>query len=186
MSGTQRKTWSLLKRRLAGSSERELLRLIHDLYDLSVENRNFLHARYSAFEVGIAAYEAKIRDAVLPHTLSDGCPSHLPDIPGARKLIRQYKKASDDGRGLAEILFAFLESGLEFAYLYGDCPLEFLQDLPSVSEELFALLRTFDAGTLETYYERVKKLVRDAGAVERGFPEAFRVHFRQLFPPEAA
>jgi hypothetical protein len=175
----------MIKKRLVGCSERELLRLIHDLYDLGVDNRNFLYARYGAVEEGIGSYVAEIQDAMLSHTLSDGRPSRLPDIPRARKLIKQYKKASDDARGVAELLFAFLEVGLEFTKRYSHYPDEFIQAVAPISEELFTLLHGLSPKTRTPYYARLRMLVQDVGAIESGFPEAWCVHFLRLFSEEA-
>ena len=59
----------------------------------------------------------------------------------ARKAIRDYRKATGNLAGTAELLMTYVENGAEFTHEYGDIDERFYNSVESALEELAALLR---------------------------------------------
>jgi hypothetical protein len=131
--------WSAARGRLATWGKPALLALVKDLYDAAVTNRDFIHARCQADAGGGAVlepYRVRIVEQFFP---ARGIGKlHLAE---ARKAIRDYRKATGNLCGTAELLMIYVESGARFTSEYGDIDERFYNSLESALDELAALLR---------------------------------------------
>jgi hypothetical protein len=59
----------------------------------------------------------------------------------ARKAIRDYRKATGNLPGTAELLLTYVENGARFTHEYGDIDERFYRSVESALEELAVLLR---------------------------------------------
>ncbi len=59
----------------------------------------------------------------------------------ARKAIRDYRKATGDLSGTAELLMTYVENGTRFTREFGDIDERFYSSVESALDELAALLR---------------------------------------------
>ena len=76
----------------------------------------------------------------------------------ARKTIRDYRKATGNLAGTAELLMTFVEQGTEFTYDYGDIDERFYNSVESVLDELAALLHGDARETYPTFSERLARV----------------------------
>lgn len=122
-------TWSKVKAHLAGMDRAGLVALIHNLYDASADNRNFLHSRFDLGASPITPYKEMIRWA-----LSPGITSHRDPSPSqARRVLADYKKAAGETPELVELMVYYCEEAVWLPSQFG-----------YVDEALFnALIRVF-------------------------------------------
>ncbi|MEO7318241.1 MAG: hypothetical protein ABIZ56_04550 [Chthoniobacteraceae bacterium] len=140
MKPTARKPagWTAIRQHLATWEKPALLALVKDLYDAGAENRDFLLARCQAEEGGGAALESYRKKIVEQFYPSRG--EGKLKLGEARKAIRDYRKATGNLPGTAELLMTYVEKGAEFTNEYGDMDERFYSSIESALDELAALL----------------------------------------------
>jgi hypothetical protein len=104
-------SWAACKRAIADWPRPGVVALVKELYDLSDDNRRFLHARLLERLTDYNREEArrKIAKLINATTVFKGRFRHS-DV---KRVIDQYAKATDDDAGVAELLLADLSATLE-------------------------------------------------------------------------
>jgi hypothetical protein len=113
---------------------KELIALPHELYNLSEENRRFLHARLlpQAADQTLADAERALDRLLSPSAVFNGRFRHA----DAKRVVDQFEKASDDPALVADLLIADLEMSFEtFGEVGGFEPMV---------DHLYATLRRLD------------------------------------------
>lgn len=131
--------WSAVRRQLDTWEKPALLALVKDLYETAAENRDFIHARSETGERGgevLEKYRSRIKEQFFP---ARGFGK--PKLGEARKAIRDYRKATGNIPGTAELLMTYVENGTRFTHEYGDIDEPFYDSMESALDELAALLR---------------------------------------------
>jgi hypothetical protein len=132
--------WSTARRHLAALDKPALLALVKDLYDCGAENRDFIQARCQAPDSGGDVLET-YRKRIIEQFFSKRADGVGPLKLGvARKAIRDYRKATDNLSGTAELLMTYVENGAEFTHIYGDIDERFYNSVESALVELAGLL----------------------------------------------
>ena len=131
-------SWSAVRSRLANWETPVLLTLVKDLYDAAAENRDFIEARCLPEDGGaiLEKYRRKIVEQFFP-ARGEG----KLKLGEARKAIRDFRKATRDVPGTAELLMAYVENGTRFTHEYGDIDERFYNSVETALDELAALLR---------------------------------------------
>jgi hypothetical protein len=114
--------WSNVRPHLATLDKPALLALVKDLYEAAAENRDFIQAhcqgRGQDGESGgeiLEKYRRKIVEQFFP-ARGEG----KLKLGEARQAIRNYRKATGNLPGTAELLMTYVENGAEFPHVYGD------------------------------------------------------------------
>src|SRR5664280_1049583 len=109
--------WSTVRQQLTTWDKPALLALVKELYEAAAENHDFIHARSKIGESGEALekYRSKIVEQFFP-ARGDG----KLKLGEARKAIRDYRKATGNIPGTAELLMTYVENGTQFTQEYGD------------------------------------------------------------------
>jgi hypothetical protein len=110
--------WPQIKSVLASLDRPELVALMKDLFDHSVESRAFLSARFLAEGVPDAIL-TKYRKRIVEQFLPKRGEGKL-DLRSARRAIRDYRKATSDLAGTVDLMLTYVESGTEFTNQFGD------------------------------------------------------------------
>ena len=121
--------WSAVRKQLATWDKPALLALLKDLYEAAAENRDFIHARSKTGESGgeaLEKYRSKIVEQFFP-ARGDG----KLKLGEARKAIRDYRKATGNLPGTAELLMTYVENGTRFTHEYGDIDERFYSSVES-------------------------------------------------------
>jgi hypothetical protein len=159
--------WSTVRRELATWDTPALLALVKDLYDTAAVNRDFIEARCRTGEGGaevLEKYREKVAEVFFPKRglgklkLAEG-----------RKAIRDYRKATGNVLGTAELLLTYVENGVEFTRAYGDIDERFYSSIESVLEELAALLRGEARSLYPQFMDRLATVEQKARDVGWGF-----------------
>ena len=116
MTSTTKKPggWSTVRQHLTTWEKPELLALVKDLYEVAAENRDFIQARSKVGEGGgetLEKYRGKIVEQFFP-ARGDG----KLKLGEARKAIRDYRKATGNLPGTAELLMTYVENGARFTH----------------------------------------------------------------------
>jgi len=169
MTNLNKKTggWSAVRRQLAAWEKPALLALLKDLYETAAVNRDFIHARSKTGESGGEALE-KSRDRIVEQFFPARGYGKL-KLGEARKAIRDYRKATNDLPGTAELLMTYVENGTQFTHLYGDINEPFYRSVESALNELSVLLCGEARETYPQFRDRLEKVNQMADSVGWGF-----------------
>ncbi len=162
--------WSAIRQHLVTCEKPALLALMKDLYDSGVGNRDFLLARCQAEEGGGAALESYRQKIVEQFFPARGMFGKL-KLGEARKAIRDYRKATGDIPGTAELLMTYVENGTRYTKQYGDIDERFYSSIESALEELAALLRG-RSGLYPQFADRLAKVEQATDGIGWGFHDA--------------
>lgn len=161
------KGWNAVKRHIKGWGTAQFTALLKDLYDSSTENRTFLDARVQREDGGGAALETYRQRVVEPFFPKRGF-GRL-KLGEARKAIRDYRKATGDVAGTADLLMTYVENGAQFTHQYGGIDERFYNSLESALDELAKLLRGEGNGLYPQFRERLAKVEQLSDGIGWGF-----------------
>jgi hypothetical protein len=160
--------WPQVKSALASLDKPELVALLKDLFDHSIESRAFLSARFLPEGVPDAILD-KYRKRVVEQFLPKRGEGKL-DLRAARRTIRDYRKATSDLAGTVDLMLTYVESGTEFTNQFGDINESFYNSLESVLDEMVSLLGTSEGAALYPHFQdRVNRLARMASGIGWGY-----------------
>ncbi|NOT00572.1 MAG: hypothetical protein HOP29_08080 [Phycisphaerales bacterium] len=144
-----------------------MLALVKDLYETAAENRDFIHARCPT-GVGGGDVLEKYRGRIVEQFFPARGFGKL-KLGQARKAIRDYRKATGDLSGTAELLMTYVESGAEFTRQFGDIDERFYSSVESVLVELAALLRGEARELYPQFRERLASAKQMTDGIGWGF-----------------
>lgn len=121
-------TWTDVKGALRDLRREELINIISDLYTLRKDNKEFLHTRFHLGDAPLEIYKQKIKDSIFPSG-NKGI-----SIKNARQALSDFKKASGDQDGMAELMI-----------YYCICCL--------ISIENFGIWEQFGSATINIWYD---------------------------------
>ena len=159
--------WSAVRQQLATWEKPALLALVKDLYETAGVNRDFVNARCQAGEWGgeaLEKYRGKIVEQFFP-ARGDG----KLKLGEARKAIRDYRKASGNIPGTAELLMTYVENGTRFTDEFGDIDEQFYSSVESALEELADLLRSKAREMYPLFADRLARVEQMADGIGWGF-----------------
>jgi hypothetical protein len=159
--------WSTARQHLAQWEKPALLALVKDLYDASAENRDFIRARCNAGDSGGEVLEKYRRRIVEQFFPARGFGKLK--LGEARKAIRDYRKATGNIPGTAELLMTYVENGTRFTEQYGDIDERFYSSVESALDELAALLRGEAREMYPQFVDRLAEVDRMASGIGWGF-----------------
>ena len=116
MSSQKLPSWSEIKTGLQYVDEKELIKIIRDLYQLSKENKIFLASRMGIGdqESLLEPYKRAIRREFYPDR---GLPRL--NLAAARKALNDFKKVNANTEAIAELLVYYVEQGVACTLEYG-------------------------------------------------------------------
>jgi hypothetical protein len=162
--------WSAIRHQLTAWEKPVLLALVKDLYETSPNNRDFIQARCmpgDSDEDVLEKYRKKIIDQFFPARGFGKL-----KLGEARKAIRDYRKATGNAAGAAELLMTYVENGARFTHEYGDMEERFYDSMDSAIEELSALLLGEARESYPKFRERLAKVERMADGIGWGFQDS--------------
>jgi hypothetical protein len=159
--------WSAVRPHLATWEKPALLALVKDLYDAVTLNRDVVEARCKAEENGgevLEKYRRKIVEQFFP-ARGEG----KLKLGEARKAIRDYRKATRNVSGTADLLMTYVENGTRFTHEYGDIDERFYSSVESALDELAALLRGEALDIYPKFSDRLAKVEKMTEGIGWGF-----------------
>ena len=162
--------WSAIRPPLTTWEKPALLALIKELYDAAAVNRDLLHARLLArVNDGelLEKYRRKIAEQFFP---ARGVGKLR--LGEARKAIRDYRKATGNIPGTAELLMAYVENGTRFTREYGDIDERFYNSIESALADLATLLRGEARGLYSQFVQRLATVEQMSDGIGWGFHDS--------------
>jgi len=150
--------WSELKKLFQEADQKELINLLHDLYQNSVENRRYVTARYAKPEDEnkiLEAYRKKVINVYYPPR---GAASR-PRYSVAKKAINDYFKASGDIKGTMDLALTLVENVLKYRHEFSGIDEASYVGGADMMEKFSELIRTEEGQKFYPYFrERLQKI----------------------------
>jgi hypothetical protein len=159
--------WSAVRPQLASWDKPALLALVKDLYAASEVGRDLVNARCRPAESGEALLEKYRRKIVEQFFPARGFGKLK--LGEARQAIRDYRKATGNIAGTAELLMTYVENGAEFTQQFGDIDERFYNSVESALNELAALLRGEARDLYARFADRLANVEEKASGIGWGF-----------------
>ena len=175
-------TWAQVKAVLDGRPEKEVRELLRDLYRLSEENREFVHARLLTDPAAITPYLKTVEDGVYPDAFR-GKPVCLAD---ARRAITNYRRATGDPVGTLELMMRYVECGTEFTVDFGGVDERFSSSLTTMFDHAVQMVRALPEPLRLPHLKRLRHVVDRAGAVGWGYQDSISDILGHAFPEDVA
>lgn len=172
--------WLDIKKTLSKCSERDLLKLIADLYALSKSNKVFLEARFVKNDEVLARYKSIIKKCIAPHEPWKN--NQQISIKDAKKVISDYKKATNDTIGLIELMVCYVEYGTDFLCEFGDMYEQYYYSLESVFSNALKLMKTFEYEEVAHFEKRLQVVVKKADSTGWGYCDAIADMLKEAYP----
>ncbi len=145
-------TWSDVKRKMVEFDRAGLFGIIQDLYAASKANQIFLHARFGLGGDVLTPYKAIIDRWLWPDLIKNQDTS----VATARKAITDYRKASGQPEGLAELMVFYCECAAGFAKEYGMDDAEgYFNALVRMFEQALKVSVTLAIGQRDAMFDRL-------------------------------
>lgn len=136
-------SWKNIKSRLTGMDTPSLIMLIHDLYALNKENKEFLQGKVGGETAFASLCEEASRKIIKEFFPERGFGRAR--IAPVKKLITGYKKATGDPIGTANLTLLFIEQFVKYCREYGGEADSKFDALSVAMKELFKILETCPA-----------------------------------------
>ncbi|MDQ7004034.1 MAG: hypothetical protein Q9N67_03550 [Ghiorsea sp.] len=176
MVDVKKPTWKDVKTILTGKDNRELIKLVSDLYALGSANKTFIHARYSVGKATLDPYKVIISDSLYP----DVYKNKPIKLAVGRKAISDYFKATKDELGKLALMFHYLEMGNQFTVEYGDIDEAFYSSLESMFEKITVILRQQPKVIQDEYVFRLGSVVESAQDIGWGYYDCIDEIFEEF------
>ncbi len=170
--------WKDVEIHLAEFEKKQLLGLLHDLYKLSSDNKNFFHTRFAIGDDPLSTYKKTIQNALNPY-LEDG---ESLDIEKAYEAINQYVRAVDNSKGEAELRIFYVECGNNFTLSYGYSDGELFDSLLEMYEDAIETVLGFPEKEQKDFKLRLEKVMKSASGIGWGYHDELCDLFHKSFP----
>ena len=178
---TREPGWGAIKARLKGFSVSALVTLVQDLYQASLENRQFLRGRLLPSAADLEGYRNRVIDAVFPDPFS-GKPVRVGE---AERLIRHYRLSTGDEYGAVDLMLAMVEAGTEQAVDLGYGNEAYFGSLERVLESVVDALKSVAESARPAIVERLGQLAKRAESTGWGYGDAVREITMPAISPRA-
>lgn len=174
MSGAN---WKAIRAKLEKSSQRDLVGLIKEFYELNAQNKLFLDTRFSNQNAGLEKYKLIIEKNICP---SEPWKKDV-SLSTGRKAISDYKRALGDPEGLIELMIYYCECGVNFTLEFGDIDEGFYMSIESMYESALKLLQKHKEYK-DAFFTRVEDIVHRTQGMGWGFHDTLEETFQEYRP----
>lgn len=165
---TRRAQWGKVKAKLKRFNASELLSVIHDLYQASPENRQFLQARLLPSAASLEDYRKRVADAIFPDPFS----RKRVRIGEAERLIRHYRLSTGDQVGVVDLMLVMVEAGTEQAADLGYGDDAYFASLERVLRSVVDAVPSLPLSAIPSIEQRLRELSRRSEAIGWGYGDA--------------
>jgi hypothetical protein len=159
---SKKPTWIDVKRSINNNEASDMVELVKELYQISDENRNFLHARLIGGTTSLKKYRKIILDSLYTDVLDN---DDNFDFEKADKAIQTYAKATKDTEGVADLMIYYVECGNKFILDYGDINEAFYDALIKLYEKAIESVCKMPKRKQEPFRNRLEKIMKSADGI---------------------
>ncbi|MEC4683302.1 MAG: hypothetical protein VST70_06465 [Nitrospirota bacterium] len=149
--------WCDLKPILGKLDHNGRLKLIQDLYAASRDNQSFLNARFGLAADVTSPFKATISHRVCP----DVTRSQNISVSKAKKAISDYRKATGDLQGMAELTVFYCESCTDFLNYCGMDDVGYFNALVGMFAQALKTVGQLDPDFMPPFVERLETVRRE-------------------------
>lgn len=171
-------TWIEVKKSVKDFDTSQLIELVKELYQLSDENMNFLHARFNGGTASLQNYKKIILDSLYEDVMDDN--DHF-DFDKAGNAIKAYTKASNDNEGTADLMVYYVECGNKFTLDYGDINETFYDALIEMYETAIIAVCKLPKKKQEPFRKRLKFIMESADGIGWGYYDDLCHFYHEAF-----
>lgn len=173
-----KQTWSTVKSAACKLSQQELLGLVGELYRLSHQNKDFLHARFGDQIVALEEYKGIISEYLYPDVSRD----RPLQTAKANKAVADFCKAAADPVVHAELMVFFVEQGNAFTLDHGDIDADFYSALLKMARRAVEVISSVPLELQESFRERLAEVVRSSSGIGWGYHDELADIYGAAFP----
>ena len=172
--------WSELKKLLQEADQKELIKMLHDLYENSIDNRRYITARYAKAEDKNMILEAYRKRVINVYFHPRGAASR-PRYSVAKKAINDYSEASGDIKGTMDLALTLVENVMKYLHEFSGIDKASFVGGSDMMEKFCELIRTEEGQIFYPYFrERLQKLYRDSEDSLYGLGDNLRYYISTL------
>ena len=167
MSRRKQSQWTEIGRSLKQYDKIELIDLLKEVHDLSDETKLFLETRLLQLpqSTSLKRYKNKLRKALQADPQYDD----EIDWDTAEQVIANYRLASGDEEGLAELLVYYVEVANQFTLEYGDIDEGYYESVEDSFQRAVDHLLSMDKTPIDKFEKRLKKVVDSTQNIGWGY-----------------
>ncbi len=173
-------SWTDIKPVLVNLDQKQLLKLVADLYKFSNENKTFLHTRFSVGEDQLGPYK-KIIDECLFFDVFSNKPVQ---VAKAKKAISSHSKALGDDLGQAELMVYFVECGNSFTLDIGDLYQEYYEALNRMYQRAIVKVLSLPEEQQDEFRQRLKTIMTSSSGIGWGYHDTLAGDYYSAFPDD--
>ncbi len=172
--------WSELKKLLQEADQKELIKLLHDLYENSIDNRRYITAKYAKAEDKNKILEAYRKRVINVYFHPRGAASR-PRYSVAKKAINDYSEASGDIKGTMDLALTLVENIMKYIYEFSGIDEASRVGVSDMMEKFCKLIQTEEGQKFYPYFrERLNKIYRDSEDSPYGLGDNLRYYISNL------
>lgn len=173
-------TWSDVKSAVVDIDQKQLLKLVADLYRFSKENQAFFHARFGVGDDPIGPYKKTIDECMHPDIYSN----KPIQIAKAKKAISSYSKAVGDPLGVTELMVFFVERGNSFTVNFGDIDEGFYDSLNGMYRRAIQKVLSLPEEQRSVFRDRLEEIMTSSSGIGWGYHDMISDDYYSAFPEE--
>ncbi len=170
--------WNDVKKSIKEYEAYQLIELVKDLYQLSEDNKIFLHARLIKGDDSLQKYKRIISEALYPDVLRED--SHC-DFDKAEKAIKDFAKATGNDEGTVDLMIYFVECGNQFTLDCGDINEIFYDTLIAMYEKATASVLKMPKWKQLPFRQRLEKIMESADGIGWGYHDDLCNYYYEAF-----
>ena len=171
-------TWSDVKPTVVNMDQKQLVKLVADLYRFSKENQAFFHARFGVGDDPLAPYKETINECMYPDIYGPV------QISKAKRAISRYLKAVGDPLGEIELMTFFVECGNNFTVDFGDIDEEFYDALNLMYRQVIQNILSLPEEQRGGFQERLEKIMTSSSGIGWGYHDMLSEDYYRAFPED--
>lgn len=160
--------------------QKQLLKLVADLYRFSKENQAFFHARFGVGDDPIGPYKKTIDECMHPDIYSN----KPIQIAKAKKAISSYSKAVGDPLGVTELMVFFVERGNSFTVNFGDIDEGFYDSLNGMYRRAIQKVLSLPEEQRSVFRDRLEEIMTSSSGIGWGYHDMISDDYYSAFPEE--
>ena len=173
-------TGSDVKPTVVNMDQKQLVKLVADLYRVSKENQAFLHARFGVGDDPLAPYKKTIDECMYPDIYSN----RPIQISKAKRTINSYSKAIGDPLGETELMIFFVECGNNFTVNFGDIDAGFYDALNRMYRRVIQNVLSLPEEQRGGFQERLEKIMDSSSGIGWGYHDMLSEDYYRAFPED--
>ena len=175
----KRSNWTEVKKQVTQLEQKEIIKLLADLYKLSSENKRFFDTRFVESSDSLKPYKKMIESALYPNVMRD----ENPDFKSARHVISTYKKAGGRLEGLAELMILYVETANRFTVEYGDMWEQFYVSVETMFKNCIKQLEVLKNNGIgiDGFIDRLEEVVISANGIGWGYYDTLKELFYEAY-----